>query len=55
KRHVCLLCHKRFNRPSSLGIHHNTHSGAMPFLCPYPSCRRAFNVKSNMRRHFRSH
>jgi len=28
KKHICSLCHKRFNRPSSLRIHMNTHTGA---------------------------
>ncbi|KAJ7603867.1 hypothetical protein DFH06DRAFT_1255878 [Mycena polygramma] len=28
KRHVCPTCSKRFNRPSSLRIHRNTHTGA---------------------------
>ncbi|KAJ7811718.1 hypothetical protein B0H14DRAFT_3150622 [Mycena olivaceomarginata] len=55
KKHVCTKCAKRFNRPSSLRIHFNTHTGAMPFRCPHPSCGRAFNVNSNMRRHFRNH
>ncbi|KAJ7652473.1 hypothetical protein DFH06DRAFT_899501, partial [Mycena polygramma] len=55
RKHVCPRCGKRFNRPSSLHIHRNTHTGATPFHCPYPSCGRAFNVNSNMRRHFRNH
>ncbi|KAJ7633524.1 hypothetical protein DFH06DRAFT_1222116 [Mycena polygramma] len=55
KKHVCPTCGKRFNRPSSLRIHVNTHTGATPFRCPHPSCGRAFNVNSNMRRHFRNH
>ncbi|KAJ7351446.1 hypothetical protein DFH08DRAFT_100018 [Mycena albidolilacea] len=55
KRHVCETCGKRFNRPISLKTHRNTHTGATPFLCPYPNCGRAFNVKSNMHRHFRNH
>ncbi|THU80881.1 hypothetical protein K435DRAFT_694748, partial [Dendrothele bispora CBS 962.96] len=55
KRHVCKLCNKRFNRPSSLRIHMNTHTGATPFRCPYPGCGREFNVNSNMRRHYRNH
>ncbi|KAF7327116.1 C2H2 finger domain transcription factor mtfA [Mycena kentingensis (nom. inval.)] len=55
KRHTCPTCNKRFNRPSSLAIHQNTHSGAMPFICPHPGCGRAFNVNSNMRRHLRNH
>jgi len=28
KKHVCPTCFKRFNRPSSLRIHVNTHTGA---------------------------
>ncbi|KAJ7117147.1 hypothetical protein C8R44DRAFT_708470 [Mycena epipterygia] len=55
KKHICPTCAKRFNRPSSLRIHVNTHTGATPFRCPHPSCGRAFNVNSNMRRHFRNH
>ncbi|KAJ7500055.1 hypothetical protein FB451DRAFT_1359014 [Mycena latifolia] len=54
-KHVCPRCRKRFNRPSSLRIHVNTHTGATPFRCPYPTCGRGFNVNSNMRRHFRIH
>ncbi|KAF6754050.1 hypothetical protein DFP72DRAFT_813420, partial [Ephemerocybe angulata] len=55
KKHVCPTCLKRFNRPSSLRIHVNTHTGATPFRCPWPSCGREFNVNSNMRRHYRNH
>ncbi|KAL5488488.1 hypothetical protein ACEPAI_6606 [Sanghuangporus weigelae] len=55
KRHTCPHCKKRFNRPSSLKIHLNTHTGAKPFECPYPGCGRQFNVSSNMRRHYRNH
>jgi hypothetical protein len=29
KKHVCTKCAKRFNRPSSLRIHFNMHTGAM--------------------------
>ncbi|KAH8827202.1 hypothetical protein DL96DRAFT_1238653 [Flagelloscypha sp. PMI_526] len=55
RRHICNLCNKRFNRPSSLRIHLNTHTGATPFRCPWPHCGREFNVNSNMRRHYRNH
>lgn len=38
KRHVCPTCFKRFNRPSSLKIHVNTHTGATrTYLLPVPS------------------
>ncbi|KAF7308046.1 C2H2 finger domain transcription factor mtfA [Mycena kentingensis (nom. inval.)] len=55
RKHICATCQKRFNRPSSLRIHMNTHSGATPYRCPHPGCGRAFNVSSNMRRHLRNH
>ncbi|EMD41165.1 hypothetical protein CERSUDRAFT_91925 [Gelatoporia subvermispora B] len=55
KRHRCPHCSKRFNRPSSLNIHVNTHTGAKPFMCRFPGCNRQFNVNSNMRRHYRNH
>ncbi|SJL17182.1 uncharacterized protein ARMOST_20727 [Armillaria ostoyae] len=55
RKHICTLCNKRFNRPSSLRTHVNTHTGATPFQCPFPRCGRSFNVNSNMRRHYRNH
>ncbi|KAG6845385.1 hypothetical protein H0H87_010100 [Tephrocybe sp. NHM501043] len=33
KKHVCSTCLKRFNRPSSLRIHVNTHTGATRESC----------------------
>jgi len=53
KKHPCPYCQRRFNRPSSLAIHINTHTGARPYECP--KCGRLFSVNSNMRRHFRNH
>ncbi|KAJ3570406.1 hypothetical protein NP233_g4422 [Leucocoprinus birnbaumii] len=55
RKHICPICRKAFNRPSSLKIHYNTHTGATPFRCPWPKCGREFNVNSNMRRHYRNH
>ncbi|KAG9045891.1 hypothetical protein FS837_005522 [Tulasnella sp. UAMH 9824] len=54
-RYECQYCQKRFNRPSSLKIHVNTHTGEKPFQCPFPGCGRRFSVMSNMRRHSRVH
>ncbi|KAJ6462480.1 hypothetical protein C8R45DRAFT_772240, partial [Mycena sanguinolenta] len=55
KKYACPVCGKRFTRLSGVKTHCNTHTGAMPFCCPYPHCGRAFNVNSNMKRHFRTH
>ncbi|QRW20874.1 C2H2 zinc finger [Rhizoctonia solani] len=50
-KYECQYCGKRFNRPSSLKIHVNTHTGEKPYKCTFPSCGRRFSVMSNMRRH----
>ncbi|KAF8200705.1 hypothetical protein BJ912DRAFT_577002 [Pholiota molesta] len=54
-RYECPYCGKGFNRPSSLKIHLNSHTGEKPFVCPVESCKRSFSVLSNMRRHARVH
>ncbi|EKM80720.1 hypothetical protein AGABI1DRAFT_126769 [Agaricus bisporus var. burnettii JB137-S8] len=54
-KYECKICGKLFNRPSSLRIHLNSHTGEKPHVCPYPGCGRSFSVLSNMRRHARVH
>ncbi|KAG7098795.1 hypothetical protein E1B28_000700 [Marasmius oreades] len=54
-KYECGYCGKGFNRPSSLKIHLNSHTGEKPFRCPVESCGRSFSVLSNMRRHARVH
>jgi len=54
-RYECSYCQKRFNRPSSLRIHINSHTGNKPFECTFTGCGRRFSVQSNMRRHARVH
>lgn len=54
-KYLCEYCQKRFNRPSSLKIHVNTHTGDKPYPCTFPGCGRCFSVLSNMRRHARVH
>ncbi|KAI0049207.1 hypothetical protein FA95DRAFT_1456639, partial [Auriscalpium vulgare] len=53
--HQCPVCDKWFPRPSGLATHMNVHSGAKPFHCPLPSCPKAFAVRSNAKRHLRTH
>ncbi|WVW79614.1 hypothetical protein I302_101583 [Kwoniella bestiolae CBS 10118] len=54
-KHVCPVCDKRFNRPSSLNTHMAVHTGAKPYMCSRPDCQRRFSVSSNLRRHERTH
>ncbi|KAG1761090.1 hypothetical protein EDD22DRAFT_980360 [Suillus occidentalis] len=53
--HQCCICLKIFPRPSGLNTHMNSHSGAKPFKCPVPSCDRHFAVRSNAKRHLKTH
>ncbi|KAK1225101.1 hypothetical protein PQX77_011970 [Marasmius sp. AFHP31] len=55
KMHQCEVCHKLFPRPSGLRTHMNTHNNLKPFTCEYPGCNRSFTVRSNARRHLRTH
>lgn len=52
RRHCCPHCNKRFNRPSSLAIHVNTHTGAKrKSPSPQPSLHRCRNVPKLTCRH----
>ncbi|KAF8840560.1 hypothetical protein BDN67DRAFT_903328 [Paxillus ammoniavirescens] len=53
--HKCEKCDKEFPRPSGLTTHMNTHSGAKPYKCTVPGCDKHFAVRSNARRHLRTH
>ncbi|GAW08919.1 c2h2 conidiation transcription factor [Lentinula edodes] len=55
KMHACKLCGKNFPRPSGLKTHMNAHNNHKPFSCAYPGCERTFTVRSNAKRHLRTH
>ena len=51
----CPVCGKVCSRPSTPKTHYLIHSGDTPFKCPWKGCKKAFNVKSNMIRHLKTH
>ncbi|WVQ81188.1 hypothetical protein IAT38_003310 [Cryptococcus sp. DSM 104549] len=53
RKHSCVVCDKRFGRPSALTTHMNSHTGQRPYICHWPGCGRDFSVHSNCRRHVR--
>ncbi|KAH7907945.1 hypothetical protein BJ138DRAFT_1069585 [Hygrophoropsis aurantiaca] len=53
--HQCHLCPKSFPRPSGLKTHMNSHTGSKPYKCSVPSCGKTFAVRSNAKRHLRTH
>ncbi|KIM91639.1 hypothetical protein PILCRDRAFT_810920 [Piloderma croceum F 1598] len=55
KMHQCPMCPKSFPRPSGLETHMNSHTGARPYKCPLPGCDKAFAVRSNAKRHYKTH
>ncbi|CCF55622.1 hypothetical protein KAFR_0A01840 [Kazachstania africana CBS 2517] len=55
KKNQCPICGKTVTRSSSLLPHMFVHTGDRPYLCKWPKCGKAFNVKSNMNRHYKLH
>ncbi|KAJ7815088.1 hypothetical protein B0H14DRAFT_2375582 [Mycena olivaceomarginata] len=55
KMHRCDVCSKAFPRPSALRTHMNSHNNVRPYTCGFPDCPKTFSVRSNARRHYRTH
>ncbi|KAJ7359627.1 hypothetical protein DFH08DRAFT_686373, partial [Mycena albidolilacea] len=53
--HQCEICLKEFPRPSAVKTHMNVHNNARPYPCGFPNCPKTFSVRSNARRHYRTH
>ncbi|GAB7361159.1 hypothetical protein MBLNU230_g1191t1 [Neophaeotheca triangularis] len=57
KKFACQYCPDAFITKSQLDNHLKTHTGARPFLCPYPDCTSkitAFATKTGLSTHIRS-
>ncbi|KAF8530745.1 hypothetical protein JB92DRAFT_2855708 [Gautieria morchelliformis] len=57
RRFACKLCDERFDRQSGLDTHmrSRSHEDRRPYACSQPGCSKTFSVKSNLRRHERTH
>ncbi|KAF8068927.1 hypothetical protein FPV67DRAFT_1393001, partial [Lyophyllum atratum] len=56
KMHDCEVCGKSsLGFPSGLKTHMNTHNNLKPFSCGFVGCPRTFTVRSNAKRHLRTH
>ncbi|KDQ52981.1 hypothetical protein JAAARDRAFT_183631 [Jaapia argillacea MUCL 33604] len=51
KKHACWMCHKAFDRPSTLKKHLLVHTGEKAHACSI--CSRRFGVLSNLNRHMK--
>lgn len=51
----CLICKKKFNKPSDLDRHLRTHSKITPFACNIQGCGKAFSLKGTLKTHMRTH
>jgi len=52
KKYACVLCGRKFDRPSSRETHFLTHTGEKPYECP--QCGMRFTTPSNVNRHLRT-
>ncbi|KAJ7665985.1 hypothetical protein DFH06DRAFT_264157 [Mycena polygramma] len=53
--HRCGVCKKEFPRPSAVRTHMHVHDNERPYTCGFPDCPKTFSVRSNARRHYRTH
>ncbi|KAF8496346.1 hypothetical protein JB92DRAFT_1059049 [Gautieria morchelliformis] len=57
RRFACEMCDERFDRQSGLDTHmrSKSHENIRPYACSQPGCSKTFSVKSNLRRHEKTH
>ncbi|XP_054839784.1 zinc finger and BTB domain-containing protein 38 [Eublepharis macularius] len=53
KSHICELCQKQFQSPSTLRMHMRSHAGDKPYSCK--TCGKSFSISGNLQKHERTH
>ncbi|KAK9882113.1 hypothetical protein WA026_018955 [Henosepilachna vigintioctopunctata] len=53
KEYQCQFCDRAFSQKGNLMRHHQTHTGAKPFICNL--CGHKFTQKSNLQKHIATH
>ena len=55
KRFACDICGVRLASKQTKEEHRYTHTGEMPYVCPYPGCGKRLRQSSQMSVHMRMH
>ena len=51
----CPTCGRICATQTTLTVHMRTHTGELPFKCPYPPCKKGFAQQGNLTTHIKKH